>query len=118
VAVFDVAKIIEHIEVRHASGAELYAAFSGEVENPEPGEVIFGDKGGRAHARRWTHRQSAYSAVGPQTIAALIVAEGVHSSAPQDIERLTKTIADETRNVWASIVTRAVLSRPLPRFEF
>jgi DNA/RNA-binding domain of Phe-tRNA-synthetase-like protein len=43
VAVFDVSKVTEYIEVRHAAGSEVYLGFSGEVENPEPGEVIFAD---------------------------------------------------------------------------
>ncbi len=63
VAVFDVAKIAEHVEVRHATGDETYETFSGEIESPDAGEVIFADAAGRVHARRWTNRQSGYSAV-------------------------------------------------------
>jgi len=74
VAVFDVSKIAEYVEVRRAAGSEVYLAFSGETENPEPGEVIFADSSGRAHARRWTNRQSAYSAVRDETTTVLIVA--------------------------------------------
>jgi DNA/RNA-binding domain of Phe-tRNA-synthetase-like protein len=59
VAVFDVSKITEYLEVRYATGAETYLTFSGEIENPEPHEVIFADGSGRAHARRWTNRQSS-----------------------------------------------------------
>jgi DNA/RNA-binding domain of Phe-tRNA-synthetase-like protein len=64
VAVFDTAKITEYSEVRYATGSEIYLAFSGDEEHPEPGEVIFADKVGRAHARRWTNRQSRYSGSG------------------------------------------------------
>src|SRR5215472_5976633 len=56
VAVFDVSKIAEYLEVRHASGSEFYLTFSGDLEHPEPGEVVFADRSGRAHARRWTNR--------------------------------------------------------------
>jgi hypothetical protein len=38
----------------------VYVAFSGELEIPEPGEVIFVDGAGRAHARRWMNRQNSY----------------------------------------------------------
>jgi DNA/RNA-binding domain of Phe-tRNA-synthetase-like protein len=84
VAVFDRSKIAEYIEVRYATGSEVYSSFSGEMENPEPEEVIFADNSGRAHARRWTNRQSGYSAVDDETSAVLIVAEGVHSVAHEE----------------------------------
>ncbi|MEW1844130.1 phenylalanine--tRNA ligase beta subunit-related protein, partial [Nonomuraea angiospora] len=63
VAVFDVSKISQYVEVRYAAGDETYLTFSGETEHPPPGEVIFADAEGRAHARRWTNRQSGHSAV-------------------------------------------------------
>jgi DNA/RNA-binding domain of Phe-tRNA-synthetase-like protein len=44
VAVFDLAKVAGRLEVRHASGDERYVTFSGEVELPERGEVIFADE--------------------------------------------------------------------------
>jgi hypothetical protein len=34
-----------------ATGSEVYETFSGEIEYPEPGEIIFADTAGRAHAR-------------------------------------------------------------------
>ena len=58
VAVLDVSMITGGIEVRYATGAEEYLTFGGELEHPAPGEVIFADEAGRAHARRWTNRQS------------------------------------------------------------
>lgn len=51
VAVFDVSKIAEYIEVRYANGSEVYSTLSGELENPEPGEVIFVDSRGPAERR-------------------------------------------------------------------
>jgi len=62
--------------------------FSGEIEHPEPGEVIFADEAGNAHARRWSNRQSALSAVRAETGEVLIVAEGLHDSAQSDIAQL------------------------------
>jgi DNA/RNA-binding domain of Phe-tRNA-synthetase-like protein len=118
VAAFDASKIADYIEVRHASGAETYEAFSGEAENPAPGEVIFADGAGRAHARRWTNRQSGYSAVRGETAAVLIVAEAMHASARADIERLLTTIADEIDAVWSATPTTGVLTSASPRFEF
>jgi len=118
VAAFDVAKIAEYLEVRHATGAESYLAFSGETETPVPGEVIFADACGRAHARRWTNRQSAFSAVGDDTANVLIVAEAMHDSASSDVPRLTSAIAVELGAIWPVVVKTRILSRSAPRFEF
>ena len=88
VAVFDIAKISESLEVRYADGDENYLTFSGETEHPEPREVIFADAAGHAHARRWTNRQSGHSAVRTNTAAVLIVAEAMHDAASTDVEKL------------------------------
>lgn len=101
VAVFDVSKIADYLEVRYAGGSEIYESFAGETENPEPHEVIFADGAGRAHARRWTNRQSGHSVVRPDTTAVVIVAEAMHHSGLTDIERLMSTIADELDVTWA-----------------
>jgi DNA/RNA-binding domain of Phe-tRNA-synthetase-like protein len=117
VAAFDVSKITGYVEVRYATGAETYESFSGETESPPPGEVIFADGGGRAHARRWTNRQSAYSAVQPETAAVLIVAEAMHDSARADVERLVATIADALDAVWSATPTTGILTSSSPRFD-
>lgn len=118
VAVFDISKITEYNEVRYATGAEIYLAFSGEEEHPEPGEVIFADKTGRAHARRWTNRQSRYSAVGDGTTAVLIVAEAMHSSADADVQKLTAAIADGLTVTWSVTPKVRILTKDSSRFEF
>ncbi|TCQ02199.1 B3/4 domain-containing protein [Rhizobium sp. PP-F2F-G36] len=48
IAVFDIAKLNGTLEVRPACGEEPYETFSGEIERPELGEIIFADAGGRA----------------------------------------------------------------------
>jgi DNA/RNA-binding domain of Phe-tRNA-synthetase-like protein len=118
VAVFDVAKIAEYVEVRYAAGSENYLAFSGEVENPQVHEVIFADKAGRAHARRWTNRQSAYSAVRDDTASVLIVGEALHASALEDIPRLTAAIAGELAATWSVTAKTQILLPSSSRFEF
>ena len=118
VAAIDATKIAGSLQVRYASGAERYLTFSGEVEYPEPREVMFADEAGNAHARRWTNRQSGLSAVRDDTGAALIVAEALHEKAAEDIGRLTATLADAIGAIWATPVKSAVLSRQAPRFEF
>jgi DNA/RNA-binding domain of Phe-tRNA-synthetase-like protein len=118
VAVFDTSGIGVHLEVRRATGDETYLSFSGELETPDAGEVIFADSAGRAHARRWTNRQSRSSAVRDTTTAVLIVAEAMHTSAPADVESLTAAIAEELNAIWSSTARGATLSAASPRFEF
>nr|WP_281353603.1 phenylalanine--tRNA ligase beta subunit-related protein [Phytoactinopolyspora mesophila] len=118
VAVLDVSKITWPLEVRHASGDEQYTTFSGEIENPAPGEVIFADSAGRAHARRWTNRQSGYSAVNDATDSVLIVAEALHESALTDIQELTATLTNALNTIWAVVPATAILTHQQPRFDF
>jgi DNA/RNA-binding domain of Phe-tRNA-synthetase-like protein len=118
IAVIDVAKVCEHVEVRYAAGDEQYLAFSGDVEHPEPGEVIFADRMGRAHARRWTNRQSGLSAVHEGTSSALIVAEAMHATALADMPNLLASIAAELEAAWSATATHVTLSASASRFVF
>ena len=116
VAVLDVSMITGGIEVRYATGAEEYLTFAGETEHPAPGEVIFADEAGRAHARRWTNRQSGLSAVKDSTTAALIVAEALHDEAALDITRLTAALAADIEALWSVTPSAAILTASSPRF--
>jgi DNA/RNA-binding domain of Phe-tRNA-synthetase-like protein len=118
VAVFDVAAVAGSLEVRYAAGDEDYLTFAGDIEHPAVGEVIFADQAGRAHARRWTNRQSGVSAVRDSTARALIVAEALHDSAADDISRLTKTLGAELAATWSVTPSGAVLTAASPRFTF
>jgi DNA/RNA-binding domain of Phe-tRNA-synthetase-like protein len=117
VAALDVDKIDGSLEVRYATGDESYLTFSGETEHPAPREVVFADADGRAHARRWTNRQSGHSAVRDTTTTVLIVAEGLHASAPADIPRLTAELAAALTESWPVKPTTAVLTKSAPRFD-
>lgn len=118
IAVFDVAKISESLVVRYASGDESYLSFSDETEHPQPREVVFVDTAARVHARRWTNRQSAYSAVRNDTAAVLIVIEGMHESAATDVPKATATVADELGGFWSAAPTTAILESSGARFDF
>jgi DNA/RNA-binding domain of Phe-tRNA-synthetase-like protein len=117
VAVFDLSRIAACLEVRYAVGDESYLTFSGETERPGVGEVIFADAASRVHARRWTNRQSAYSAVTDATRTVLIVAEAMHDAARPDMTRLTETIAAELQELWSSSAKVRLLSASDPRFD-
>ena len=116
VAVLDLSAITGPLEVRYATGDETYLTFAGDVEHPAPGEVIFADEAGQAHARRWTNRQSGRSAVRDSTARALIVAEALHDSAPADIEELIAALAAEIQAAWSITPQGAVLTAASPRF--
>jgi DNA/RNA-binding domain of Phe-tRNA-synthetase-like protein len=116
VAVLDVAQIAGRLEVRYAAGDETYLTFAGQIEHPAPGEVIFADQAGQAHARRWTNRQSGLSAVRDSTAAALIVAEALHDQAPDDMSELVKTLAAELEAGWSLTPQTAILTASAPRF--
>lgn len=111
VAVFDMAAVKGRLEVCQAGGNEVYESFSGERETPAPGEIIFADEAGNAHARRWTNRQSRLSAIGPGTTRALIVAEALHDTAREDVARLIAALEAALSETWkVQILGRRQLS--------
>ena len=80
------------------------------MEHPEPGDVIFADAAGRAHARRWTHRQSGWSAVRADTHRALIVAEALHDTAAADVAQLLAALGGAIRQAWPGCGVHEVLA--------
>ncbi|MGN9810103.1 B3/B4 domain-containing protein [Micromonospora sp. BQ11] len=117
VAVLDAARIDDGLEVRQARGDERYLTFGGEQEHPDPDEVIFADERGRAHARRWTNRQSGWSAVRDDTARILVVVEALHAGADRDVPALLDDLATELRRGWGAASRTAVLTASRPRFE-
>lgn len=118
VAVFDIAYVDSYIEVRHATGTEQYLAFSGEIENPTPQEVIFADAAGQVHARRWTFRQSRRSTITPETRQVLIVNEGLHESAATDVQALINALAEAITALWSAPRHQTILTAESPRLDF
>lgn len=118
VAVLDTSRVTAGIAVGYAAGTEHYVTLGGETEHPEPGEVSFLDAAGRAHARRWTNRQSGHSVVRPDTREVLVVAEALHESAHADVTRLGETLVKEL-GVHATVTaTPTLLRADAPRLEF
>lgn len=100
IAVFDTGHVTGDLTVRHASGTETSLSFDGVIEAPEPGEVVFVDDAGNAHARRWTHRQSALSTIRPDTREVFIVSEAQHDTGAEDLARLRDELADALSQHW------------------
>ncbi|MFI7543973.1 B3/4 domain-containing protein [Actinoplanes sp. NPDC049599] len=111
VAALDLGRVAGDLEVRPATGDEVYLTFGGEREHPRPGEIVFADAAGNAHARRWTNRQSGLSAVTAGTTVALVVTEALHGTAAADVARITGALAEALGATRAAVLTRAV-----PRF--
>ena len=119
VAVLDLARVDSHLVVRHATGDEAHLGFSGELERPDPGEVIYADAANHAHARRWTFRQSRHSTVSATTRDVLIVTEGLHPTAGADVPALLDVLAQNLPAALGSTLReRAILTAAAPRLDF
>ncbi|TXS51624.1 B3/4 domain-containing protein [Streptomyces sp. t39] len=120
VAVLDADRIAAPLlEVRHATGEEHYEDFGGAVDRPAAGEVTFADSAGRAHARRWTHRQSGHSAVGGHTRRILVVTEAMHEGGAETVPRVLEAVAAGLRTLWpASGPVASLLTPSAPEFAF
>lgn len=117
VAVLDADRIAGPLlEVRYAHGDEDYTTFGGGTEHPAPGEVTYADSAGRAHARRWTNRQSGHSAVSEHTSRILVVAEAMHDGGAETVSEAMKTIAEELAAHWQATPATAVLTPSAPEF--
>ena len=117
VAVFDLDEVTAPLEVRHAKGDEQHWAFNGEVERPEPGEVVFADAVDHAHARRWTFRQSRRSTVTAKTGRVLIVAEALHASAAADVSAIVDALSEGIGALGGAPLRAAILTPAAPKFD-
>ncbi len=119
IAVLDVDRITGPLlEVRPARGDEEYTAFDGRTEHPAPGEVTYADSAGRAHARRWTNRQSGHSAVRDGTRRVLVVAEAMHEGGADTVARVLETLAKELGARRPVTPVTALLTDAAPEFAF
>jgi DNA/RNA-binding domain of Phe-tRNA-synthetase-like protein len=118
VALFDLAGVAGTITVRFAEGSEEFTDLgTRSVERPDRGEVIFADATAVVHARRWCWRQSALSAVGPDTEEVLIAVEGHHETAAEDIaEALALLERLLTEHASATILDSRLLTSANPSF--
>ncbi|GAA2284316.1 phenylalanine--tRNA ligase beta subunit-related protein [Streptomyces atrovirens] len=119
VAVLDADRVTGPLlEVRHARGDEEYTTFGGGTEHPAPGEVTYADSAGRAHARRWTNRQSGHSAVGDHTSRVFVVVEAVHDGGTDTVAKALRTIARELTEHWRVTPATALLTSSAREFTF
>jgi DNA/RNA-binding domain of Phe-tRNA-synthetase-like protein len=119
VAVFDQRGVVGGTTVRFARGDERWMDLgSSAAEHPEPGEVIFVDEADVASARRWCWRQSAASAVRPDTTEILVTVEGHHEKASDDVARALGELESLLRTHAAPATIRTgILGARAPSFE-
>lgn len=95
VAVFDAAHLQGGITVHFSDGGERFTPlFETQVENPEPGEVVFCDDNKLVVARRWCWRQSDDSAARPSTTEVIICTESQHEDSAADIQDALKDLLE------------------------
>lgn len=117
IAVFDCDRIAWPLSVRRARGDEEFLTFSGEVEHPAEGEVVFVDGHRRAHARKWAHRQSRFSAVSATTDSALIVIEAFHEGAQSTVITALQWLEEALRQIPECAVVSRFLTASNPDFR-
>lgn len=105
VAALDASCIQGRLCVCLASGKSQYSGFDGSCVMVPVGEVTFEDDAGRAHARRWSHKQSSYSAISTGTKKAMIVAEALHSNAKDDLLELLNELNRDLLTHWSNVKT-------------
>lgn len=100
IAALDAQRISGDLQVRTTGDEVLYEAFDGSVSTLAPGEVSFVDAAGNAHARKWSHKQSALSAVSQNTSSAFVIAEAVHRGAQEEFAELQQLLAQAIGTHW------------------
>jgi len=117
IAIFDCARIAWPLSVTRARGDEEFLTFSGETEHPAEAEVVFVDGTHRAHARKWAHRQSKFSAVSPSTVSVLIVIEAFHEGASATVTTALRWLEEAFSEIPECIITSRELTASNPDFS-
>jgi len=100
VAALDIDRIESVLTVGYASGQSVYQGFDGNLLTLPAGEVTFEDEAGRAHARKWSHKQSGLSAMSSQTSRAFVIAEGLHEQAGAELSALLVALRESIQRHW------------------
>lgn len=100
IAALDCDRIAGALQVCTTTTDVRYEAFDGTVSTVAAGEVSFVDEAGNAHARKWSHKQSALSAVSPATRTAFVIAEAVHPGAQAEFAQLQHLFAEALARHW------------------
>lgn len=117
VAALDCEHIHGALQVRTTADDVRYEAFDGTVSTLATGEVTFVDAAGNAHARKWSHKQSALSAVSAATRDAFVVCEAVHAEAGAEFAELERLLMQALALHWQRADVSAQLLSAEQLFE-
>ncbi|MEZ4523147.1 MAG: phenylalanine--tRNA ligase beta subunit-related protein [Thermomicrobiales bacterium] len=85
-----------NIVVRKATGSETYRSIGSDDLEPVPeGEVVYADDTAEVLSRRWNWRQTAKSAIRPESRDVLITTEAVHDGGRDTVERVIEQLRRE-----------------------
>jgi DNA/RNA-binding domain of Phe-tRNA-synthetase-like protein len=118
VAAYDCAAIADPLRVAYATGQEHFEDETAAVSSPPVGEVVVADGDGHVHARHWCQRYSPRSALQAASTDVLIVAEGLHAAAQDELTSLRADLAMAVRGLWGCRIESRMLSRENPVFAF
>jgi DNA/RNA-binding domain of Phe-tRNA-synthetase-like protein len=115
VAAFDTRDLQGAVTVRLAKGTERFTPlFETEVENPEPGEVIFSDEADLVLARRWCWRQADQSAARPDTRNVIMTVEAQHAGGQSEVEAALNDLLNLLRQYTGGQFTWGILNANRP----
>jgi DNA/RNA-binding domain of Phe-tRNA-synthetase-like protein len=103
------------VTVCFADGSESFTPLGeSQVENPEPGEVIFKDESDLVSARRWCWRQSDESAASLDTRQAIVMVEAQHAGSSAMIQSARDDLLDLLQRYAGGGFTSALLGPGQP----
>lgn len=100
IAALDADKINGHIKVMFTNGNERYTSLSGEELAMPINEVSFVDENLIAHARKWSHKQSAVSVISGKTTHAIVFLESLMPFNCEELSPLISEIIDDFSSCW------------------
>jgi DNA/RNA-binding domain of Phe-tRNA-synthetase-like protein len=107
-------KLTQDIELRFASGDEIFEPFGADVvEHPLPGEIIFVE-GNTVLTRRWTWRQSKHTLVVPETTAVEVNVDILPPVTHKEVEQICEKVAALVQKYCGGVVRFEILSSTHP----
>ena len=109
--------LTQDLTLRPATGTETFTPFgSEEVENPNPGEIIFVE-GNTVLTRRWTWRQANHTLTLPTTSAIEINVDGLPPVPIAEIEEICQEVVELIEHFCGSRTRWEILTRENPRIR-
>jgi DNA/RNA-binding domain of Phe-tRNA-synthetase-like protein len=119
IAPFDLKRIEDYCEVRHATGDERFWPINSDTPDEIPeGEVIFADGSPDVISRRWAWRQSDKGKITPETGQVVIVAEAVHADAAETVRECGEFLHEYLTSLLNAEVRLDILDANTPLSDY